>query len=127
MDPNLIALVTQNVTLHFDTKDSPRRRTLSQWSLLPKKAYTDPNLKIWCLTGWVEEEADGSRPPARWTVTGPIVSYEDGIVTTASGSKYKLLTQSSKADPFVELNSDNSVFPEEYLNKWINGDNWVTI
>lgn len=118
-----IPAIVSNHIPHFDTEGSLRRRELDQWRLVAKPAYTDPDLKIWCLAGWTVREADGSQPPARWTVTSPIVACEQGLVTTASGSKYQLLEQATNIKLILESNQ----IPDEYLNKWIKDKNWTTI
>ncbi len=114
-------------TPHYDIQNSPRRREIDKWRLIAKPAYTDPNLKIWCLAGWTVLEADGSQPPARWTVTSPIVSCDHRVVTTASGSKYFLLEQATSGEVVLDLDPNCPQIPDEYLNKWIDGKNWVTI
>ena len=127
MDQSTLSVVVDAThTLHSDTQNSPRRRELDKWLLVAKPAYTDPDLQIWCLSGWTVLEADGFRPPARHTVTSPIVACEQDIVTTASGSQYKLLTQSSQ-QPIFETQPGDPVVPRQYWNEWIEGNNWVTI
>lgn len=105
--------------------NSTRKRILNNWSFVWEPAFTIPDLKIWKLQGQVIEEADGHRPELRFTVTSPIVSYDGRVVKTASGSTYTLETQSEHTSYPVEDNP--LVIPEEYLNSWINGDNWITI
>lgn len=78
----------------------------------------DKTNDIYFLEGIVIKDSEpiGKDVFVRFTKTSPIVSYENNIVTTASGSKYTL------------IDFDMSVFQKnpEYLNPWISGDNWIT-
>ena len=113
-------------TQRTETKNSPRRRILEQWSVLTGSA-NNPNISIHYLEGRVVREADGSTPSFRITKTSPIVSCEADVVTTASGSKYTLGTVSESWANEQGYSESNPKLPEKYWNNWINGSNWLTI
>lgn len=115
----MIALVR-----NYPLTNSNRNRVLDSWKLIIKSPYTNTDIKIYCLQGWVVREADGYKPPARLTTTSPIASCDGNVVTTASGSKYHLTDQPLSLD---DVASVEQYITGERLNPWIEGDNWKTI
>jgi hypothetical protein len=109
-------------TFHREVKDSPRRRHLDGWKLIHMLG-NDKTTQMWKLQGWTVQEADGSKPPARFTVTSPIIACEGDIAVTVSGSLYKLLTPAETQTIY----SQDQYIADEFLNAWIDGDNWLTI
>ena len=112
----------QNAHNNNELTNSPRRRVLAYWSIYSYPA-NDKTITIHALRGRVVREVDGFSPSLRVTKTSPIVSCDGRVVTTASGSKYTLGT------PNTPGNWDNdapNIIPPEYLNTWIDGDNWLT-
>jgi hypothetical protein len=104
----------------------PRVRKLDKWEIRGFPASKSGEV-IYRLIGWTVEEADGTKPPARFTSTSPIKSCIGNIVTTASGSSYELLEVESlwaERNNFV-LNKEQYI-PNQYINHWIDGDNWIT-
>lgn len=107
------------VVTNHSPHDSDRNRLLNNW-VVCGKLCKDETTWLYTLVGEVVQEADGTKPAGRITETSPIVAYSKGVVTTVSGSKYRL----GKAN--VLQTAGTSMLVDEVLNPWIDGDNWLT-
>jgi len=97
-----------------------KNQLLSQWAICGIIA-NDRKTWIYSLVGKVIKETDATPPSTHFINTSPIVAYANGVVTTITGSTYKL----GKADPIY--GSHDSQLIGDILNPWISGNNWLTI
>jgi len=121
----------------FDAKetlhgaDTQRYRVLEHWEVISRPA-NDPSVMIHYLQGVVvSERGVPVEGVIRVTKTSPIAGTRKNVVTTATGSKYTLGTP--KPEFIKRLADAGYVYDEElglplnFVNHWIDGDNWLTI
>lgn len=110
-------------TTTYGADASDRRRVLDEWSLVSIPANT-PGERIWKLRGRVIQERDGKSPSnLRYTETSPIAQCVGNVVITASGSIYRLTDNPAQLAFF---NNEEQYVADEFLNPWIEGNNWLT-
>ncbi len=110
---------------HNRPTDTKRERRLESWEVQGYPAH-DPSITIYRLVGIVVEDSEQDFRPSefiRITKTSPIKSIEGDVVTTATGSTYKL---GRPIQAWINQGYDELV-PLVFQNLWLEGDNWLTI
>lgn len=104
----MFEIVISGYTVHpIGTK---RDRTIDNWSVHP---FPDGN--GYFLSGKVVVDNGETLPFLRLTNTSMIMSLEDDLVTTESGSTYRLLEPSESWSQQLKDSGETELIPKEYL------------
>src|SRR5678810_824531 len=97
----MFCLMSAKETIHDPS--TQRQRTIEHWCVVGAKAH-NPDITIYRLNGVTVLDGGKEVETLRFTNTSPIKKVEAGLVTTASGSTYKL---GKPSQHYIDMLIDN--------------------